>query len=205
MDILNHKITRIILGLCSFYFICTCTSDANTAGPMVVPMMLIGTAVSAYGAYQQGQAAAQEAQNAATIMDYNAKAAEQEGKAQQMRASFEADKHSAMGEQLLAEQNVGFGKAGVLSGTGTAQVVRTETAKQLELDRLMILREGQEAVRGANASAAGMRLQGSSYRMQAKNAGRAGILSATSTVLSGIGSAGYTNYKMGNKPLFGIV
>jgi hypothetical protein len=205
MDILNHKITRIILGVCSFYFICTCASDANTAGPMVIPFMLLGTAASAYGAIQQGQAAKQEAQNAAAIMEYNAKVAEQEGKAQQMRASFEADKHSAMGEQLLAEQNVGFGRAGVLSGTGTAQVVRTETAKQLELDRLMILREGQEAVRGANARAAGMRLQGSSYRMQAKNAGRAGVLSATGTVLSGIGSAGYTNYKMDNKPLFGII
>ncbi len=161
-----------------------------------IPLMLAGTGIAAYGQYQQGQAAEQEAKNAAAISEYNARVAEQEGKAQELKSVSEAQKFARQGEALLAEQQVRYSKGGVLTGVGTPVTVGVGTAKQLEIDRQMILREGTEAVKFAESRAAGMRLQAKSYRQQGKYAGRGAILSATGTVLSGLGAAGYARYQL---------
>ena len=156
--------------------------------PTTLAMALIvgGTGLAVAGQIQQSQAAKAAKKDAANISEYNARVAEQEGKAARLKSEAEADKQQRAGAALQAEQQVQFGKAGV-TGRGSPLTVKTQTAKELELDRQMLIREGFEAEKFAQSKAAGSRLQASSYRTQAKNIGRAGILSATGTAIGGFG------------------
>jgi len=153
---------------------------------LATALIIGGTGLAVAGQIQQAQAAKAAKKDAANIAEYNARVAEQEGKARRLKAESEAEKQRRAGIELQAEQEVAFGKAGV-TGRGSPLTVKTQTAKELELDRMMLIREGFEAEKFAQSKAAGSRMQASSYRTQAKNIGRAGILSATGTALTGFG------------------
>ena len=149
-------------------------------------LLLAGTALAVGGQIQQGRAAEREAKNAAAISEFNAQQKLQEGKAQQQRSKREAEIQQRQGAELQASQRAAFGKAGV-TGRGSPLTVQVDTAKQLELDRLTILREGSEALRRSESAAAGERLQASSFRQQGRAARRGSLLAAGGTALTGFG------------------
>ena len=96
-----------------------------SALPMV--LMIAGTAMSAIGTYQQSQTQAATAK-------YNAQVAAQQAEAVRRAGEFEAAKIAREKKQMLGRQKARYGKAGVLSFTGSPLEVMADTAAQYELD-----------------------------------------------------------------------
>ncbi|MCP4537768.1 MAG: hypothetical protein GY832_11545 [Chloroflexi bacterium] len=165
-------------------------SDVCRAGFLAIPMMIAGTAISAIGAIGAGRAQQQQSEDAAAISEYNAQVARNQAEAEERKAGIAAEQLERKGEALLATQRTQYGRGGVLSGTGTPQVVQADTATQLEMDRQMVLAEGAEAAQFAMSQATGHMMQAKSYKSQGKYAMRGAGLSALGTGLSGLGQIG---------------
>ncbi len=156
--------------------------------PIVTPLLVAGTAMSAYGTYQEGQAASAEAKYNAQMKEREAKAIEQRTAVQQQRQAEEADRRrGAMAAQL--------GASGAVTSAGSPLMLMAEQRAQDSLESMMIGYEGREQALGA-------RQAGAMYKMQAKSAKQAGIIGAGSTLLHGFGQA-YTpqnqDYKLAKK------
>jgi hypothetical protein len=147
------------------------------AGPLATPLLLLGSAAF------QGFSAYRQAQGQEAIAEYNAKVSEMEAAAREQRAGVEAEQFRKEGKALQATQRATFGRSGVLAGTGTPAVVRAETAKELELDRQMILAGFAAEAQTLRSQAVGQRLQADAF----KSKGRGALLGS---VLGGLSSAG---------------
>jgi hypothetical protein len=136
--------------------------------------MIVGTAVAAYGAYQQGQAAKASAQFNAQVANQNAQAARAQSLMQQQQQQRE--QYKRLGAIRAAQ--------GASGGTmeGSALDVLGETAAQGELERQNIAYRGEMAARGYGNTAS-LDLFGG------KQAAQAGTLTAIGTVAKGAGSA----------------
>lgn len=152
--------------------------------------LLIGAGVGVAGTVMQGVAAKREAENAAAISKYNADVANQQARGEEMRAEAEARRHERMARELQGRQIAEYGKSGVMF-RGSALTVLADTARQLELDRLMILREGEETADYRRSQATGFRMQAKSYAEQGRNVLRGSILAGTGQAFSGYGNIQY--------------
>ena len=148
----------------------------------------------------QADAAEVQAQNENTLLEHNAKIKEREGAAEVERAREAARQFGREGEALQATQQVQLAKGGVLTAGGTPALLFEETAKELEMDRMSILREGFLNESLALSQAQGLRLSGeaalsrgqftsANLKSGAKSVKSGGYLSAGGTLLSGIGGA----------------
>ena len=137
--------------------------------------MIAATAVSAYGAYQQGQTAKKIANYNATMAEYSADDAIKRG-------SIAADQQRARARQIAAQQRAVMGASGVESDTGTFGKVLEQTATLGELDARTIEANAQREAWGIRAHAAGSRYEGES-------AAQAGTLSAMGTLIGGAAQA----------------
>lgn len=137
--------------------------------PWIVPVLLVvGAAVSAYGAIQQGQATKKAAQFNATVANQNAEAARAQARAQQAQ------------EQRTTFLRLGAirAQAGASGGTeGSALDVLGDVAAQGEIQRQQIGFRGELEARGFKNTAALDLFQG-------KNAAKVANISAAGTVIS---------------------
>lgn len=143
--------------------------------PLALPMMLAGTAMSAYGQYQQGQAASAEAKYNAQLQEREARAIEQRTRLEQMR---EAEGAARRRGTMLA----GLGASGAVTTAGAPLALLSEQANQDEMEQLMIGYQGREQAAASRSGAA-------MSRMKAKNARTAGTIGAGATLLHGFGTA----------------
>jgi hypothetical protein len=125
-------------------------------------------AVSAYGAYQQGQTAKK-------ISNYNAQTAEYSAEDAMKRGSLEADQQRARARQIAASQRAA---SGVESDTGTFGKVLEQTATMGELDARTI-----EA--NAMREAWGLRSQSKISQYEGASRAQAGALEGFGTLLGG--------------------
>jgi len=130
---------------------------------------MAGTALSAFGQYQQGQAQA-------AASEYNAEAAEQKGKYEESQARLRL-------RHLLGTQRALYGKAGVDITSGSPLLVMADTAAKGEMEALNI-RRGYQTEAGLD------RFYGKQYK-------RAGLIGGASSFLTGLGQAGteYARWK----------
>jgi hypothetical protein len=135
-----------------------------------------GTALSAYGSYQSGQAQK-------GMANYNAKLAENEAAAKEQQAHFETLQMSKERDRALASQRAALGSSGAMVSEGTPLLLMAEQAGNFELDILM-----QQRNRALEASA--LRSQATLDRFAGKQASYAGTMGAFTTVLGGAGSIG---------------
>lgn len=183
----------------------------------IIALIAVGTGISAYSAYQQGQAAKSNAEYQNRIAQYNAQVAKQQAdydammqqrqaEEAKLKAGYEAKLHEKRGEELQARQRALYGKSGVLF-RGSPLAVIESTAMELEMDKQMILREGRMAYEsgmyGARArkqfgemEADILRMQGSATLRRGRYAARGATLSSIGTLLTGAGQAGYMGYMM---------
>ncbi len=140
-----------------------------------------GSAVSAYGMYQQGQAAKKSAAYNAAIQRNQAIAARQ-------KADFDARRKRSEVETLLARQRSGFAKGGVAL-EGTPLEVLEATAEAGELD-------AQAIIYGGEVGATGYESQAELSRLTGEQAAQAGMVGAGSTLLTGAGKAGLAYSKI---------
>jgi len=176
----------------------------------IISMAAAGTVLSAYGQYQQGKMAEQEAQAAAKQAcaqaawhDYNAKIAQREAEAERQATTFEVQQHERQAKQLLARQRTLIGKAGVKM-EGSPLLVAEDTAAQLVLESANIRMTGArraEAYRSQSildiSKAKTARSRGAGYSIAAKDYRRAGLYGAGTSILGGAADVGYMGYKMG--------
>ena len=156
----------------------------------VATLIVAGTAVSAYGQYQQGKAAEAQGKAEQQIAEYNAKIKEKEAAAALERSREEARQFAKEGEVLMGEQRVRLAKGGVLSTEGTPALLLEETAQELEADRMSILREGFLGESFAMSQAEGLRAEGRAAKARGKNAKTGSYYAAGSSLLTGFGAAG---------------
>ena len=142
----------------------------------VVALAFAGTAIQAYGAYQQGKQ--QKALN-----EYNAKVAEQNAQIAQDKADYDKEQLRRRIRKVKGSQIVALSKAGVDATEGSAIDLFEELAIMGEQDLLMIQYNADLKKRGYAVEAATARFTGAA-------AYQAGKMRAAGTLLTG-GSEGY--------------
>ena len=152
-----------------------------------VTIALVGVGMQAAGQIQAGQAAKAQGEAEQEILNQNAKLKEREAAAELARSREEARQFGKEGEALLGKQQVTLAKGGVLTAQGTPALLLEETAKELEADRMAILRDGflNESFRLSEAE--NLRYQGRAAKAKGENLAKGSILSAGGTLLTGYG------------------
>jgi hypothetical protein len=133
----------------------------------------IGTGVSAFGQYQQGQSM----QSAA---NYNAAVAEQQAGMIEASGELEAYKIRKQGETIKGTQRARYAASGIRT-TGSAAEVLADTAASIQLDMDIARYNTQVGAMGARSQAAMSRYQGQQYA-------QAGRMGAFTTLIGGLGS-----------------
>jgi len=142
---------------------------------MAVPLAIAavaGTAISAYGQYQAGRAAADAAEKNALFAEENARQAE-------LSTADRLEQLSRRTSIFLGKQKVAYAKAGV-KRSGTAFDMLTDTVLTAQRDAARINEEGTLAKRAA-------KFQAEQERYKAKVSRQQSILGAGSTLLTGFG------------------
>ena len=134
-----------------------------------------GAGVSAYSAVEQGRAQDR-------LAKYNALVAERAAQDKTRDAMLEAKAQRDQSRRALAKTRALYAKAGVVDTTGSPLMVQAEQAGELE--KAAVTYE----VAGVN-EATRLRAQAALDRMAGTAARRGSYLSATGTILSGLGSA----------------
>ena len=145
---------------------------------VAVAMMIVGTAVSAYGQYQAGKA-----QKAA--YDYNAQIEERNAQIARDQAAYDAKQQEKRTRQISASQRVAYA-AGGFTMAGTPLDTLRQSATEGEMDRMAILY-------GGDVEAANRESHAELARMQGTAAKTAGTYAAAGTAIGGFGSAAGVN------------
>jgi hypothetical protein len=148
----------------------------------------IGTGLSVYGKYQQGQSAASAA-------EANAKMAEQQAANLDLENRENIRRQRIENQRLLSRQRAGFAASGVQIGTGSPLEVQAETAGILELDIL-------DQNRASQIQQNNLFYQARTDRADASNYRSAGTLNAAGSLFSGLGSIGGSIYSMKRQGVF---
>jgi hypothetical protein len=137
---------------------------------------LLGTAVSAFGMYQQSKS--QE-----NMAKYNEKVAENNAKSAEMRAHESVRRQRKQHKRQMAAQRQAYADSGVLD-TGTPLTVMADTAATLEL-------EAQDRFWAGRTQAQGFQQQANLHGAQAKSFRQARPFNVGSTLLTGVNQTAY--------------
>jgi hypothetical protein len=162
----------------------------------ILTTAIVGTSVAAYGQYQQGKQAQQQAKNEAAWNRYNAKVAQRQAEAEDIAARFESEQHKRQAESLLARQRALIGASGV-EMEGSPLLVAEDTAAQLAKEATNLRLTGQrraEAYRSQSILDVSM---ASAAKSRAAGFGRAALIGAGGTLLQGGAQAASMGYQMG--------
>lgn len=151
-------------------------------------MTVVGGAVSAVGAIQQGQAAAAQANYQAQIMENNQILAQQEAVEARRRGRVEEENVRERVAQLRARQRAAAAGTGQVTDTGTAGAIEADSAALGEVDALTARRNAEIEARMMNIRAQQFGSQAEMERLAGDNQRRAGYISAGSTVLTTAGT-----------------
>lgn len=149
-------------------------------------LLIGGTAVSAIGSIQQGNAAKQAANFNAQVANNNAIAARQNAAANAKRQEREA--------RLRAGANRAAAGASGIQLSGSVLDLLEDNAMEEELDRLTILHQGELQASGLESSATLLRAEGSAAQ-------RAGFAGAASTLLSGASELDFGGFSSSSRPM----
>ncbi len=135
---------------------------------------VVGTAVSAFGAIQAGNA-----QN--DVAQYNAKIAGNNATAERERASYDAGLIKDERRRVIGSQRAAMAANGLEISTGSPVAVLGDTTGQSEMDVLARIYSGESAATAYGNDATRMRIEG-------KAAKQAGAIGAGTTLLTGLTS-----------------
>jgi len=120
---------------------------------LAIPLMIASTAVSAYGAYKQGQmqqgqaeAQAEQARAQAAYQRMNANMALEEAKAEQEASVAELKQHRRGSQQKMATLRARMGASGV-APTGSPLLLEEDTASELALEHAWLRVTGARKVK----------------------------------------------------------
>ena len=148
-----------------------------------------GAGASAYGTYQQGQAAEAQGKSQQDMANYNARVAEQEAKAKELRAGFAQKRQAKKAAEIKSSQIAKLAAGGGL-GSPVAGDLVAEQASELDLENLLIGYEGQVGAEQSRSQATLDRMQGGLYA----KAGKATAKRAN--IGFGVGLAGFAKERL---------
>lgn len=151
-------------------------------------MSAVGTGLSAYGMYQQGQSAKAQANYNAQVADNNAKVAEYAALDAQMRGDQEAMKARREGDQLKGAQRATMAARGLDLGQGTPLSLLDETDLFSQADQETIRNNAKREAWSIRNQKANYQSEATLQRMTARSINPG--LNATTSLLSGAGSVG---------------
>lgn len=166
------------------------------ATAIILGLAIAGTAITAYGAYQEQKSAQQQSKAEAAWHTYNAKVAKRQEEAERAAVAFESKQQRRKAEQILARQRVLVGKAGV-EMEGSPLLVAEDTAAQLALENINIRMRGIRRQEGFRSQSILDISKASAAKSRAAGFGRAAITSTGASILQGASQAGYQGYQMG--------
>ena len=134
---------------------------------------LLAGVVSAYSAYQQGEAASAAAR-------YNARVAEQQATAAQQAAGSEAESRRRRLEQVLGTQRAQYGASGIAGSEGSPLLVMMQSEEQAALEVARVRHGGAVAAYGFGIEAQQQRRAGAQARRQARLAAAGALLQGVS-------------------------
>lgn len=150
----------------------------------------VGAGVSAYGAYESGQANKSAAAYQAEVAANNAKIAQQNATWDIQAGEVAADNQGLRTRGAVGAEKAGQGAAGVSVNSGTAPDVRAATEALGMQDAMTIRSNAARAAYGAEVQATSDTAQSQLDTMQSRQAGIAGDLSAGGSLLQGISTVG---------------
>jgi hypothetical protein len=170
---------------------------------------VIGTAMSAYGQYQQGQQQSAMNNYQSAVAANNSIIASQQAAIQERaaedalsRGRIDEQQHRLKVSQMMGSQRAALAGSGVLVDSGSGLNLLADTATMGEMDALTIRgnaeREAYNARIGAwNSTAKAGQLMSDSgmYGVAASNASSNGAWGAGTSLMSGLGQAGM-NYSL---------
>ncbi len=142
----------------------------------LVPALLIGgTALSAVGAIQSGQALSDR-------QDFQAQVAEQQADSERVASRQEEEDFRRQQSFLMARRRAMLGASGVQVTSGSPLLVSQDFARETELNALRIRS-------GGNIRATRLEQQADLFRSSGSSARTAGRIRAGSSLLTGFGTA----------------
>ena len=151
-------------------------------------LLAAGTAISAFGAIQQGRAAKAQGQFEAALLEQQADVTEQQAASERTAARQSEEDFRRQQSALMARRRAILGASGVDLSTGSPLLVSLDLARETELQALRIRSGGEirgtrlEQQAGLQRGEAGLaRLSGSAGQT-------AGFLRTGSTLLTGFGT-----------------
>lgn len=138
-------------------------------------IMLVGSAVSAYGQYQAGKAQQKAA-------DYNSRVQEAQAIQADMESRENMRRERRAGKDFMSSQRQKLGSSGVVIQAGSPLELLGRTAGELEL-------KAQDAARAGRSNLQYGLSQSKMTKWEGKQAAKAGTIGAAGTILSGVGSA----------------
>lgn len=161
----------------------------------IIALAAAGTGMAAYGMYQQGKQAEQQAKAEAAWHSYNALIAKRGAEAERQAAAFEAGQQRKKAKQLLARQRALIGAAGV-TVEGSPLLVMEDTAAELALENINIRMRGARRVSAYESQSILDISKASAAKSAAGGYRRAGAWGAGASLLSGAAYTGYMGYQM---------
>ena len=167
-------------------FLAPAAASGGTAAAIgtMTAVSLIGTGISAYSQYEQGQYQGEVAQNNAMIKNRMATDAIKRGE------NAEAD-HRRQVALVKSKQKANFGASGINAGVGSAFNMMQDTGDFGELDAQIIRSNAQR-------QAYGYEVGGMNDLAGGELAERAGTLNAAGTLISGAGTVSRDWYMYNN-------
>ncbi len=172
---------------------------------LYIPLIIAGTAVSAYSAYESGQQAKRDAKAQQELAERNALLKERQAKAELERGQEESRRIREFGEEVAGTQQVAFAKGGVLTTTGTPAIVKERTEADILADAEQVLQDALLAESFRLSEAENLRFGGRIAKARGAAAARGAKFAAAGSILSGIGTAAYLGSTLkspGTKDLF---
>jgi len=154
---------------------------------------LFSTAVSAYSAYSEGQAAKEQSNGAASAAQENAALDKQRATDAKARGVQEADQADQRKRALLGKQKAAMGASGVVAGSGTFADLLADTEEDSQADEATIMHNALSEAWGYTKRSESEAKQAKNYRKAASAAGTAGTIKGIGSLIAGTYKTGTSN------------
>jgi len=161
----------------------------------IIGLMAAGTAVQAYGQFQQGKQAQAQAKSQAAWNLYNSKVAKREAEAERVATAFELKQQKKAAKTLKSRQRAAIGKSGV-TPEGSPLLVAEDTAAELAKEETNIRLRGQRRASAFESQSILDVSKASAATTRAAGFGRSAVISAGGTILGGTASTLFTRQQL---------
>lgn len=165
-----------------------CEPTTATLATAAIVTSVAGTAVSAYGQYQQGKAAQSAADYQAAVLRNNALIAERNAKDALTRGKEAEAEHGRQVKQLIGRQRAVLAGNGVVVDQDSALDITADTAETGKYEQLIIRSNAEREALGYQMQAYNFGADAGLAQAKGGAAYSAGLLGALGTTLSGSGS-----------------